>query len=50
MAKLPPKEILYAQIIASLDLGMRNLIGSLDGILREFVGTLDAIIKSGKKS
>jgi large subunit ribosomal protein L10 len=50
LAKLPPKEILYAQIITSLDSGMRNLIGILDGILREFVGTLDAIVKSGKKS
>jgi large subunit ribosomal protein L10 len=50
LAKLPPKEILYAQIIASLDSGMRNLIGSLDGILREFVGTLDAIINSKKEN
>lgn len=50
LAKLPPKEILYAQIIASLDSGVRNLIGCLDGIPREFIGTLDAIAESKKKN
>lgn len=48
LAKLPSREILYAQIIVSLDSGMRNLIGTLEGILREFVGTVDALAKAKK--
>lgn len=48
LAKLPTREILYAQIIASLDSGIRSLIGNLEGILREFVGTIEAIVNSKK--
>jgi len=48
LAKLPSREILYAQIIACLDSGMRNLIGTLEGILREFVGTVDALAQAKK--
>lgn len=46
LAKLPPKELLYAQIIACLDSPVRNLIGTLDAVLREFVGTVDALAKA----
>ena len=48
LAKLPSRELLLAQIIASLDSGMRNLIGTLEAILREFVGTVDALTKAKK--
>ena len=48
LAKLPSRELLLAQIIASLDSGMRNLIGTLEAILREFVGTVDALAKAKK--
>lgn len=46
LAKLPPKEFLYAQIVACLDSPMRNLIGTLDAVLREFVGTVDALAQA----
>jgi len=48
LAKLPPREIQYAQIIATLESGIRKLIGNLEGILREFVGTIEAIGSSKK--
>ncbi len=48
LAKLPSKELLYAQIIACLDSGMRNFIGTLDAVLREFVGTVDALASARK--
>lgn len=48
LAKLPSRELLLAQIIASLDSGMRNLIVTLEAILREFVGTVDALTKAKK--
>lgn len=48
LAKLPSREQLLAQIIASLDSGMRNLVGTLEVILREFVGTVDALTKAKK--
>jgi len=48
LAKLPTREILYAQIIASLESGIGALIGNLEGILREFVYTIEAIANSKK--
>jgi len=48
LAKLPTREILYAQIIASLEYGIGALIGNLEGILREFVYTIEAIANSKK--
>ena len=48
LAKLPSREQLLAQIIASLDSGMRNLVGTLEAILREFVGTVDALARAKK--
>lgn len=48
LAKLPPKELLYAQIIACLDSPMRNLVGTLDAVMREFVGTVDALAQARK--
>ncbi len=48
LARLPAKEILYAQIIATLESGISNLVGTLEGILRELVGTVEAMAKTKK--
>lgn len=50
LAKLPSKELLYAQIVACLESGTRNLIGTLEAIIGEFVGTVDALASSKKSS
>lgn len=43
MAKLPSREILLSQLVASVEGPITNLVGTLDGIIRELVGTIDAI-------
>ncbi|MDH4222821.1 MAG: 50S ribosomal protein L10 [candidate division Zixibacteria bacterium] len=46
LAKLPSREILYSQIVGSLDSVIGNLVGSLDGVFREFIGTVEALNKT----
>jgi large subunit ribosomal protein L10 len=43
LADLPPKEVLIAQLLATMNGPTTNFVGALSGILRKFVGTLDAI-------
>lgn len=50
MAKLPPREILLSQLVASVEGPIVNFIGTLDGIIRELVGTIDALVEKKGES
>jgi large subunit ribosomal protein L10 len=43
LADLPPKEVLIAQLLATMNGPTTNFVGALSGLLRKLVGTLDAI-------
>jgi large subunit ribosomal protein L10 len=43
IADLPPREVLLAQVLASMQGPLAGLVGTLHGILRMFIGTLQAI-------
>lgn len=48
LAKLPPREVLLAQVLGGLQSPLTGLVGTLQGILRDFVYTVQAI--ADKKS
>jgi large subunit ribosomal protein L10 len=48
LAKLPPREVLIAQVVGGLQAPITGLVGTLQGILRDFVYTVQAI--ADKKS
>ncbi|MCS6950515.1 MAG: 50S ribosomal protein L10 [Armatimonadota bacterium] len=48
LAKLPPREVLIAQVLGGLQAPITGLVGTLQGILRDFVYTIQAI--ADKKS
>jgi large subunit ribosomal protein L10 len=48
LAKLPPREVLIAQVVGGLQSPITGLVGTLQGILRDFVYTVQAI--ADKKS
>ena len=43
LSKLPPREVIIAQFVGTLNGPIGNFVGTLNGIISEFVGTLDAI-------
>ena len=43
LADIPPKEILVAQLLSTMQAPTSNFVGVLNGVLRQFVGVLDAI-------
>ena len=43
LARLPSREALLSQLVASVEAPITGFIGTLDGIIREFIGTVDAI-------
>jgi large subunit ribosomal protein L10 len=43
LADLPPKEVLVAQLLSTMQAPTTNFVGVFSGILRQFVGVLDAI-------
>ena len=43
LAKLPPKEVLLAQVLQGFNAPMTGLVGALQGIIRKFVYVVDAI-------
>lgn len=45
IAKLPPREILLSQLVATVEGPIANLVGTLDGMIRNLVGTVDAIVR-----
>jgi|WetSurMetagenome_2_1015567.scaffolds.fasta_scaffold152541_2 large subunit ribosomal protein L10 len=45
IAKLPPREILLSQLVATIESPISSLVGTLDGIIRNLVGTVDAIAR-----
>lgn len=48
LAKLPPREVLIAQVVGGIQAPITGLVGTLHGILRDFVYTVQAI--ADKKS
>ncbi len=50
MAKLPPRDILLSQLVASVEGPIVNFVGTLDGIIRELVGTIDALVEQKGES
>ncbi|MCS6829135.1 MAG: 50S ribosomal protein L10 [Armatimonadota bacterium] len=48
LAKLPPREVLIAQVVGGMQAPITALVGTLQGILRDFVYTVQAI--ADKKS
>ena len=45
IAKLPPREVMLAQLLAGLQAPMAGLVGVLSGLLRNFVSVLEAIAR-----
>tara|TARA_B100000686_G_scaffold354961_1_gene468522 strand:- start:4010 stop:4537 length:528 start_codon:yes stop_codon:yes gene_type:complete len=43
LAKLPPKEVLVAQMLSAMQGPTTNFVGLFQGLLRKFVGTLEAV-------
>jgi large subunit ribosomal protein L10 len=43
LASLPPRAVMLAYVVASVEAPIANLIGTLDGIVRELIGTVDAL-------
>jgi len=50
LAKLPPRDIVLAQLVATIESPISALIGTLDAIIREFIATVDAIADQKKES
>lgn len=50
LARLPSREDLFGQILASLNSPMTNLVGILQGVLRNFIGLIDALQESKSKA
>ena len=48
LADLPPKEILYSQVIAAVEGPLSQLIGALDGFFQEVVGSIEALAEKRK--
>ena len=45
IAKLPSREILLSQLIATIESPIAGLVGTLDAMIRELIGTIDAMAK-----
>ena len=43
LSKLPPKEVLIAQLLSTMQAPTSNFVGMFQALLRKFVGTLEAI-------
>lgn len=43
IASLPPKEVLVAQLLSTMQAPTSNFVGVFNSLLRQFVGVLDAI-------
>jgi large subunit ribosomal protein L10 len=43
LSDLPPKEVLVAQLLSTVQAPTTNFVGVFSGLLRQFVGVLDAI-------
>lgn len=48
LADLPPKEVLYAQLVAAVESPFSALVGSIDGFFRKLVGVVDALAEKKK--
>jgi large subunit ribosomal protein L10 len=46
IAELPPRDIVVAMLVVTVQGPISNLVGLLDSAAREFVGTLEALVKS----
>jgi large subunit ribosomal protein L10 len=49
LAKLPPKEVLLAQVLQGFNAPISGLVGALQGIIRKFVYVIDAIKEEKEK-
>jgi large subunit ribosomal protein L10 len=49
LARLPSREILFGQILMSINSPIANLIGTLQGVLRNLIGLIDALQKAKSK-
>jgi len=48
LADLPPKEILFSQLVAAVEAPFSGLVGGLDGLFRELTGTIEALAQKKK--
>lgn len=49
MADIPPREVLIAQLLGSMQSPVSGFVGTLSGVLRNMVTVLDAIAKEKEK-
>lgn len=49
LADLPPKEVLVAQLLSTMQAPTTNFVGVFSSLLRQFVGVLDAIKEKKSK-
>ncbi len=49
LATLPPKEVVLALIVTSLNAPLSNFVGTLQGMLRNLIGVIDAIKEAQSK-
>lgn len=50
LARVPSREILFAQILNSLNSPLTNLVGTLQGMLRNFIGLVEALQEERSKA
>lgn len=50
LAALPPREVLIAKVLGTMQAPIANTVGVLQGVIRKFVGTLDAIREQKEKA
>ncbi len=49
IAQLPPREVVLAQLIGSIEGPIVNFIMTLEGVVRNFIGLVDALAEKNKK-
>jgi len=50
LAQLPPRDLLLAQLVATIESPITALVGTLDAIIREFIATVDALADKRKET
>ena len=48
LAELPPKEILYSQLVAAVEAPLSQLVGALNAVFQELVGSIEALAEKRK--
>jgi len=48
LADLPPRDVLYSQLVSAVEAPLTSVLGAIDGFFRKLVGTIDALAEQKK--